>query len=82
LKTTTLGYDGKGQVVINETDDLKKISFENEYILEEKIKLNKEISVIVTRYQNGECVIYDPIENIHHDQILDTSTVPAKVDGI
>ena len=81
LKTTTLGYDGKGQVVINETDDLKKISFENEYILEEKIKLNKEISVIVTRYQNGECVLYDPIENIHHDQILDTSTVPAKVDG-
>ena len=80
LKTTTLGYDGKGQVVINETDDLKKISFENEYILEEKIKLNKEISVIVTRYQNGECVIYDPIENIHHNQILDTSTVPAKVD--
>ena len=80
LKTTTLGYDGKGQVVINETDDLKKISFENEYILEEKIKLNKEISVIVTRYQNGECIIYDPIENIHHDQILDTSTVPAKVD--
>jgi len=81
LKTTTLGYDGKGQVVINETDDLKKISFENEYILEEKIKLNKEISVIVTRYQNGECVIYDPIENIHYDQILDTSTVPAEVDG-
>ena len=80
LKTTTLGYDGKGQVVINETDDLKKISFENEYILEEKIKLNKEISVIVTRYQNGECVIYDPIENIHYDQILDTSTVPAKID--
>ena len=79
LKTTTLGYDGKGQVVINETDDLKKILFENEYILEEKIKLNKEISVIVTRYQNGECVIYDPIENIHHDQILDTSTVPAKI---
>jgi len=81
LKTTTLGYDGKGQVVINETDDLKKITFDNEYILEEKIKLNKEISVIVTRYQNGECIIYDPIENIHHDQILDTSTVPAKVDG-
>ena len=80
LKTTTLGYDGKGQVIINETDDLKKISFENEYILEEKIKLNKEISVIVTRYQNGECVIYDPIENIHRNQILDTSTVPAKVD--
>jgi 5-(carboxyamino)imidazole ribonucleotide synthase len=80
LKTTTLGYDGKGQVVINETDDLKKISFENEYILEEKIKLNKEISVIVTRYQNGECALYDPIENIHQDQILDTSTVPAKVD--
>ena len=81
LKTTTLGYDGKGQVVINETDDLKKITFDNEYILEEKIKLNKEISVIVTRYQNGECVIYDPIENIHYDQILDTSTIPAKVDG-
>ncbi len=80
LKTTTLGYDGKGQVVISKIEDLKTIKLNNHFILEKKINLKKEISVIISRYQDGNYVIYEPIENIHKDQILDTSTIPSNID--
>ena len=80
LKTTTLGYDGKGQLVISKIEDLKTIKLNNHFILEKKINLKKEISVIISRYQDGNYVIYEPIENIHKDQILDTSTIPSNID--
>ena len=80
LKTTTLGYDGKGQYIISNAKDFKNIDFKNEYILEKKINLQMEISVIITRYQNGDTVVYEPIENIHKDQILDTSKIPSDID--
>ena len=80
LKTTTLGYDGKGQLVILKIEDLKTIKLNNHFILEKKINLKKEISVIISRYQDGNYVIYEPIENIHKDQILDTSTIPSNID--
>ena len=79
LKTTTLGYDGKGQHIISNAKDFENIDFKNEYILEKKINLQKEISVIITRYQNGNSVVYEPIENIHKDQILDTSKIPSNI---
>ena len=50
-----------------------------EYILEKKLKLNKEISVIISRFSNNEVYIYEPIENIHKDQILKYSKIPADV---
>lgn len=77
LKTTTLGYDGKGQHVISKKEDFQNIEFNNKFILEKKINLKKEISVIITRFQDKECIIYEPIENVHKNQILDTSTIPA-----
>lgn len=81
LKTTTLGYDGKGQYIISKNNDLNEIQLNNDYILEKKITLKKEISVIITRYQDGNSAIYEPIENIHKDQILDTSTIPSSVNN-
>ena len=81
LKTTTLGYDGKGQYKINLVDDLKNlnIDFTKEYILEKLIKLKKEISVVITRFGNQKYEIYDPIENVHEDQILKYSKIPANI---
>ena len=68
LKTCTLGYDGKGQYVINTIDDIQDHLFtSNNYILEKLVPLKKEISVIITRYLNGECSIYEPIENKHEN---------------
>ena len=80
LKTNTLGYDGHGQFVLNSLDDIKKDwCFTTDYILEKKVNLKKEISVILTRFQNGTISIYSPIENVHENQILKHSKIPAEV---
>ena len=80
LKTNTLGYDGHGQFVLNSLRDVKKDwCFTADYILEKKVNLKKEISVIITRFINGETFIYEPIENLHKDQILKHSKIPAEI---
>ena len=80
LKTNTLGYDGHGQFVLNSIDDVKQDwCFTNDYILEKKVNLKKEISVISTRFQNGAISTYEPFENIHVNQILKYSKIPANI---
>ena len=80
LKTCTLGYDGKGQYKLNNLNDLyNNIDFTKEYILEKLINLKKEISVIVTRFGHQKYELYEPIENIHEDQILKYSKIPADI---
>ena len=81
LKTTTLGYDGKGQYLINSIQDLDsiQIDYSKEYILEKMIKLKKEISIIITRFSDEKYEIYEPIENLHEDQILKYSKIPAEI---
>ena len=81
LKTTTMGYDGKGQYLIKKIEDLNsiKIDFSKGYILEKLVKLKKEISVILTRFGNNSYEIYEPIENTHQDQILKHSKIPAEI---
>ncbi len=80
LKTNTLGYDGHGQYVLNTLEDVKKDwCFTADYILEKRVDLKKEISVIVTRFKNKEIYIYEPIENTHEDQILKYSKIPADI---
>ena len=82
LKTTTLGYDGKGQYKINKFEDINNnIDFSKKYILEKLIVLKKEISVIITRFGHQKFEIYEPIENVHEDQILKHSKVPADITG-
>ena len=80
LKTTTLGYDGKGQYKLNSVEDINKdLDFTKEYILEKKINLKKEISVVITRYNQKNYEIYEPIENVHEEQILKYSTIPSNI---
>ena len=81
LKTTTMGYDGKGQHPINKPEDLKNlnIDFSKGYILEKLVRLKKEISVIITRFSNNNYEIYEPIENVHQNQILKNSKIPAEI---
>ena len=80
LKTCTLGYDGKGQFKINKKDDISsEIDFSKEYILEKIINLKKEISVIISRFGHQRYEIYEPIENVHQDQILKYSKIPAEI---
>ena len=81
LKTTTMGYDGKGQYPVKRIKELDSlnIDFSKGYILEKLVKLKKEISVIVTRFSNNNYEIYEPIENTHQDQILKHSKIPAEI---
>jgi len=81
LKTMTLGYDGKGQYLIDSLENLSSIDIDYScgYILEKLVKLKKEISIIITRFGNSRYEIYEPIENVHEDQILMNSKIPAEI---
>ena len=81
LKTTTLGYDGKGQYPINSIEEFNSlnIDYSKGYILEKLDKLKKEISIIITRFANNKYEVYEPIENKHEDQILKFSKIPAEI---
>jgi len=82
MKTTELGYDGKGQVIIKSAADIKP-AFDKlgkvTCILEEFIDFEREISVIVARTASGECKMYPPVHNIHKHHILDETSYPAGI---
>ena len=81
LKTSTLGYDGKGQYPISSVKEFNSLNLDlsKGYILEKLVKLKKEISIIITRFANNKYEIYEPIENKHEDQILKFSKIPAEI---
>ena len=81
LKTTTLGYDGKGQHLIKDLASIDSIDidYSKGHILEKLVKLKKEISIIITRFSDHNYEIYEPIENVHEDQILKNSQIPAEI---
>jgi 5-(carboxyamino)imidazole ribonucleotide synthase len=82
LKSAVLGYDGKGQAAI-ETPDAAAAAWSAigraEAILEARIDLDCEISVIGARGVGGESSWFGPIENVHRRHILDVSSAPADV---
>lgn len=80
LKTTTGGYDGKGQWLLREAADVADATSElngRAAVLEEWIDLDIECSVIGCRSESGEVVFYGPIINHHRHHILDISICPA-----
>jgi len=79
LKTRRMGYDGKGQSIISDKKSLINLD-QDKYILEKKIKLKQEISVITVRYQDESLFSYLPIDNTHKNQILFKSVSPAMID--
>ena len=85
IKTTTLGYDGKGQQIINDKAQLET-AFNDlgrvECVLEKKMDLALEISVLLARNADGEVACYPPAENEHVNGVLHKSIVPARVDEL
>jgi 5-(carboxyamino)imidazole ribonucleotide synthase len=82
LKTTRLGYDGKGQARIDGPSDASAaLAAMNGQpsVLEGCIAFEREISVIAARGLGGDVACYDPGENVHRDGILRTTTVPARI---
>ncbi len=83
LKTTTLGYDGKGQQVVNTEQALQQAFSQMgqvECVLERKLDLALEISVILVRNCDGQVCSYPPGENEHRQGILHQCMVPARVE--
>lgn len=82
LKTAEFGYDGKGQRVTRLDEDAETVWAEfgsPRAVLEEKVALAAELSVLVARDRDGNCRSYDPAENFHRHHILDLSIIPARL---
>lgn len=80
LKTSSLGYDGKGQVRLRPGADLAAAwdaIGRAPAVLEGFVTFDAEFSVILCRSATGERVVWDVPENRHADGILATSTLPA-----
>jgi len=84
LKTARGGYDGKGQFVLEEDkhvlDAFRMFDGRTVFVLERRISFEKELSVIVTRGTTGEARAFPAAENIHVQNILHQSIVPARID--
>ncbi len=82
LKTARFGYDGKGQVHIEEKSQLLrnvKDLANSQYIFEKKIPLDTELSIIIVRDKDGNIASYPLAENRHENGILAESLMPANV---
>jgi 5-(carboxyamino)imidazole ribonucleotide synthase len=82
LKTTRLGYDGKGQAMLRTPEDLDA-AWERltpkPLVLEGFVDFAQEISVVVARGANGDVSTFDTVENRHRDHILDLTLAPARI---
>ena len=84
VKSARLGYDGKGQASVNSRADVESAWRAMQglpCVLERRVRLACEVSVIVARNERHETVTWPVAENMHRDGILDVSIVPARVSG-
>ncbi len=82
LKTTRMGYDGRGQEVLRRAEEAEAAYARLEpkpLILEAFVPFRAEVSAIVARGSDGALAVFDAVENHHRDHILDTSLAPARV---
>ena len=82
LKTTRLGYDGKGQVRVDAGSDLAGAvaGLRQEVLIHEAwVDFALELSVVTARSPGGEVASYVPVENRHRHHILDVTLAPAVI---
>ena len=82
LKTTRMGYDGRGQEVLRSAADIQQaweLLAPKPMILEAFVDFACEISVIVARGAGGATVAFDAVENRHRNHILDITLAPARI---
>ena len=82
LKTTRLGYDGKGQARLTSPEDTEAAFASMNgapSVLEGFIDFSHEVSVIAARGLDQSVACYDPGENVHRSGILHTTTLPARL---
>lgn len=82
LKISRFGYDGKGQISVRKAEDLPEHFANLGYkscVLEKRLPLASEISVILARDRDDQITFFPVPENQHINGILDTSIVPARL---
>jgi 5-(carboxyamino)imidazole ribonucleotide synthase len=82
LKTTRLGYDGKGQALLRRTADVADAFAAlspKPLILEGFVDFAQEISVVAARADDGDYTAFDTVENRHRGHILDVTLAPAQI---
>jgi 5-(carboxyamino)imidazole ribonucleotide synthase len=84
VKTATSGYDGKGQSVLQSSSDVERffqsfVGGGQEFVVERFVDLACELSVIAVRTQEGHVERFPVGENVHRNNILHRTTVPATV---
>ena len=80
LKTARLGYDGKGQVTVHDDDELRAAwqqLGEVACVVEQRLPLDREVSVVLARGADGVCATFPTVANTHVRGILDLTVVPA-----
>ena len=82
LKTARLGYDGKGQITVADQQQLTD-AWQSLHrvacVLEQRLQLQREVSVVLARSPDGHTAAYAVADNTHVDGILDITVVPARV---
>ncbi|MGJ3243103.1 MAG: 5-(carboxyamino)imidazole ribonucleotide synthase [Opitutales bacterium] len=85
VKSAAFGYDGKGQVRLGKDDPAvceeiwERLGNPDEVVVESWIHFEAELSVVCARGADGQSVCLPVFRNVHRDQILHTTTVPAKL---
>jgi len=85
LKTCRMGYDGKGQVMLDTTSDLKaawQSLKTDDAVLEGFVQFRMEISVIIARDIIGNIACYCPVQNTHKHHILHETIAPAPISAV
>lgn len=85
MKTSRLGYDGKGQQKISELTDISALwhNVNNvPCVVEQVIPLDAEFSIVLARSRTGEVAVFTPTHNVHLDGILDVSTATTGITSI
>jgi 5-(carboxyamino)imidazole ribonucleotide synthase len=72
LKTRRLGYDGKGQRLVE-----TRPASDDGHVLEGLVRFDRELSLLSVRGAGGETAFYPLVQNVHEDGILRSSRVPA-----
>lgn len=83
LKAARLGYDGKGQARVADCAQAElafKALGEVACVLEKRVDLACEVSVLIARGFDGEVAVWPLARNVHRDGILHTSSIPAAID--
>jgi 5-(carboxyamino)imidazole ribonucleotide synthase len=82
LKTARLGYDGKGQTIVTDDQQLAEAwhgMLDVACVLEQRLVLEREVSVVLGRSRDGTTATYPVAENVHVNGILDLTVVPASI---